>query len=404
MANNRGSVEKRGDSYRIIASVGYTTDGRKLKKTMTWTPPEGLTPKQIQTELERQRVLFLERVEHGLVLDNNIPFEEFAAKWLTDYSEKQHKAKTIRSNKQALERINPAIGHIKLSKLQPHHIVEFVNQLATETNKRSGELISPATQMNIFRVLSSILSTAVDWQIITDNPCARVKPPKLRREQLPRVFDDEQTVRLLEAIEGEQPKYRLAIRMLLFGGMRRGELVALQWNDIDFSNGTVSITKAIQYTPEKGTYLDTPKNANSNRVIKIPQPLVAELQEYKSAQDDYAASLGDAWHGENFVFTQDNGEVMHPDTLTKWFNKFIKHHNATHTEDTEKLPNVPIHGLRHTSATLQILNGVNPRAVAGRLGHANTTTTLNIYAHAVKTADAMASDALELVLLKPKKD
>ena len=224
-------------------------------------------------------------------------------------------------------------------------------------------------------------------------------------------LDDVQTVRLLKALEDEPVKFRLAVEVLLFLGARRGEVVGLKWEDVDFEHCTVNIDKAILYLPDKGIYEDTPKNETSNRVIKLPQSVMQKLQAYRKLQLQAQFAMGHLWEGEGHIFTQVNGKPMHPDTPSKWFGKFLKKHNAAINDRADLtakekrdmvFPNVSIHSLRHTNASLLIAKGLNLRTIANRLGHASTDTTTKIYAHAIRTADAIASDALEDILLHAK--
>lgn len=403
------SIEKRANgSYRITVSTGYDTSGKKLRKHRTITLPDTLTDRQREKELERQKVLFEEQVRTGQFLDGSIRLQEFAAIWMTEYSEKQHKAKNVSTNRDLLVRINEALGHIRLCKLQPHHILEFHSMLAEPgQNKKTGGGLSAKTILNYHRVLSSVLTTAVQWGVIPDNPAKRVKPPRVKRQEA-KSLDDEQTMRLLAAIQHETMKYRVAVETLIFLGARRGELLGLTWADIDFEAYTVNIDKSVLYLPATGVYGDSPKNESSNRVVKLPASVIRNLQAYKTMQLEEQLKLGNLWKGSGHIFTQWDGAVMHPDSLTQWFNGFIKRCNAAIDENkalTEaerealRFPAITPHSLRHTNASLLIASGANLRTVAARLGHAQTSTTANIYSHAIKTADAIASDALEDKLL-----
>jgi len=181
--------------------------------------------------------------------------------------------------------------------------------------------------------------------------------------------------------------------LVIYTGMRRGELCGLNWSDIDFERNLVHITKAILYTPEQGIFEDTPKSRQSSRAINIPQEMITLLKQWKIEQCKQKLLLGDQWKNADKVFTSSNGDVMRPDSLTSWFQRFIKRNN---------LPNAHLHTLRHVSATLLIAGGVDVATVSSRLGHANKSTTLNIYTHAIKSADAAAANLLQ-DMLHPQK-
>ena len=444
------TATKRGKSYRIKVSCGYDVYGKQIIKSTTWTPEPTMTERQIEKELERQKVLFEEKCRTGQFIDNNIKFSDFIEKWVTDYAEEQLKATTIANYQGYLQRIIPALGHIRLSKLQPHHLIEFYKNLAEEgirkdtkykpidtfkevlkssnmTQKQLADMADLSTQTiysctkgnnvekhtadiiskilgrtDLFtavnpdatlssktiaehhRLLSSILSTAVYWQVIFSNPCERVKAPKVIRKEA-KYLDEVQARDFAAALNTEPLLYQVAVMVFLTSGVRRGELCGLEWNDIDMKHGIIHINKSLLYLSSKGLYEDTPKTKGSDRFIYIPMDVIMLLKRLRVEQQKNRLLLGDQWKNTNKVFTTADGNYLRPDNLTTWISKFIKRHN---------LPKATIHTLRHTSATLLIAKGVNVKTVSSRLGHSNTTTTLNIYTHAIKSADAIASEKL----------
>ena len=168
--------------------------------------------------------------------------------------------------------------------------------------------------------------------------------------------------------------------------MRRGEALGLRWKDIDLKNGIVDINKTRLYVNKAiGTIDDTPKNETSKRIISIPKQAVEQLREWKIEQMQNFMKLGIHWDEETYLFTSWNGKPMHPDTPSKWFTDFLKKNN---------LPQVHIHSLRHTNASLLIANGVDIKTVSKRLGHSSIQTTGVIYTHAIQKADKLASEQL----------
>ena len=176
--------------------------------------------------------------------------------------------------------------------------------------------------------------------------------------------------------------------------MRRAELLGLEWRDIDYLNRCVHIRRNSLYVADKGTFEGSTKNESSNRVINLPDNAVQLLKEYKRYQDSIILEMGTAWQGTGRLFTTKDGKPMHPDTLSGWFHEFIKR---------KGLPDVSVHSLRHTHATLMIAAGVNIKTVSSRLGHASVTTTGNIYTHAIKSADEAAAEVINDILT-PKKN
>jgi integrase len=322
---------------------------------------------------------------------------------LKDYAETNLAPKTLFRYKEILDgRILPSMGHIKLDQLRPTQIIEFENMLREDgirKDRKAGGL-SEKTILQHHRIISSILNDAVQWQVIYSNPAVRVKPPKVPKRQAA-CYDEDQMVTLLGTLDQLPPKflkYRVMVDLALATGLRRGELMGLEWKDIDLETCILEVRQASQYLPGKGCFIKDPKNETSKRLIAVPANSVALLKKWKAQQSEQRLKISDCWHkknkngeDENWVFTTWDGRQMHPDTPTKWFNKFLA---------DKKLPHIPWHGLRHTSATLLIADGSDIREVSGRLGHANTSTTGNIYAHFLKKADQAAAEKLNNLMAK----
>lgn len=446
------SIRKRGNTYQIRVSCGYNFQKKQIVKTMTFKPSSNMTEKQIKKELERQAVLFEEKCRTGRFLDGNIKLADFIEKWFSDYAEKQLKAKTIARYKDLVFRINPLLGHIPLDKLQPHNLIDFYNAISKKgvredakyiavsdfeelmkkkmltkktlaqkagvseyvirscicqknISKRTAkkilkvlphslkelendEPLSPKTIQHYHRFLSSVLNTAVKWQVIPYNPCGRVKPPKSDKKEAV-CLDEKEALALVRALEKEPVRYKTMILLLLYSGMRRGELLGLEWDDIDFQNNLINISKSSLYLPDRGIYEDTTKNKSSERIIRMPEDMIELLKEYKKEQEKTRLNCKGEWHESNKIFTTLDGRPLHPDSITGWFHRFIKRNN---------FPPVSIHSLRHTNATLLIAGGTDIKTVANRLGHSTPSVTGNIYAHAIKSADETAAEKLNNIL------
>lgn len=171
--------------------------------------------------------------------------------------------------------------------------------------------------------------------------------------------------------------------------MRREELLALHWSDINLDTHLVYIQGSLQYIPGKGLVHGKTKTEASNRIIKISKRAILSLSAFKEYQKSQYQALAVDWDEQAFVFSDPTGSVMRPNTLTAWFHRFIK---------GTDLPPIHIHSLRHTTATLLIEQNIPLTAIAGTLGHARPSVTTTIYAHALKTASAMAADAMEDII------
>ncbi len=251
-----------------------------------------------------------------------------------------------------------------------------------------GTTYSPKTIQHYHRLLSSIFEKAVKWQYIVSNPCERVDSPKVQKIN-PSFLDQDEAVKMLEYLQTEPSNYRCAVEVLLYTGMRRGELLGLKWSDIDFENQLVNIHQTSLYLAEEGIFEDSTKNYSSERILKVPASVIFAFRNMKAWQNQQSELMGNKWIDSEFIFTALDGSPMHPDTLSGWFHNFI--------EKTD-LPKIHLHSLRHTNATLMISNGVAVTTVAGQLGHANASTTTKIYAHAIKSAQAHASEVMEDLL------
>lgn len=382
-----GSVEKRGkNSWRLVVSGGFDKDGKRIKYTRNVTASS-------ETEAKKLLALFVAEIEKGQFIPSKLTFADFVERWLRDYAETNLAPKTLFRYKQILEsRILPAMGHIKIEQIKPNHLLAFYKNLQEDGIRADGKPggLSEKTISQHHRIISSILQDAVQWQVIPFNPASRVKPPKVTKKQAA-YYDEEQTAVLLEAVSNEPLKYQVIINLAIATGLRRGELMGLEWKDINFNKQTLEVRQASQYVPGKGTFTKEPKNETSKRLIAIPASIVALLNKYKASQNEERLAAGDKWKGSDKFFTTWNGEPMHPDTISKWFPKFLKRHG---------LPPIPFHGLRHTSATLLIAQGTPLKNVSSRLGHANISTTGDIYAHALKSADREAADKLDNIFTK----
>lgn len=423
------SIRKRGKSYQITVSNGRDIHDKQILETATWTPDPNKTEKQNQKALERFAMDFEDKVKSGKYLKGEkMTYQEYSILWLSEYAEKQMERTSIERCESSLNNIIlPAIGHLKLSEIQPLHLTRLYSELAENSYIQNGRQkpYSARTIKRIHQIINSSLNTAVYWQLIESNPCQRVKPPKVEKQADVKHFTLEQTQAFLKQLDapyivahwgrtkkdGSESKkhydikeiplqFKVLFHLAIFGGFRRGELIALTWDDIDFQNHTMTINKASARTKD-GIITKTPKTFSSNRTVTLPVNTMNIMQKYKTEQQKYHLSLGTYWKGSNYLFIQDDGKQMDISTPNKVFKKVIRIYNETHED---KLPEITLHGLRHTSATLLIAQNIDVKTVSNRLGHSETSTTMDIYAHALQKQDALAAESLgELFTAKTQK-
>ena len=391
-----GSIEKRGkNSYRLSCLAGYNLQGKPIKKTKT---VHG-TKKEAEIELAK----FVADVQNGMVIEGKaLKFSEFTEIWKRDYGSKELAPSTYKRYCRMLEtRLLPYFGHFYVNKIKPTDIMQFYDLLSKDTQlvrkkdndgNKTLKPLSGKTILEHHRLLRAMLHKAVYWQVIVSNPAERVQPPKAKKPKR-KYYDDDQCKILLENLEQldeEQIKYKTAIILTVFTGVRLGELMGLEWNDIDFRNGIVSINRSSQYLADTGVFTKVPKTESSIREVAIPDFVISLLEEYKLWYDEQKSLYGELWINSNRLFVQADGKPMHPSTISKWFVKFIGQIG---------LPVINFHGLRHTNATLLIAQNIDVAVVAARLGHAQITTTFNFYVHPIIAHNKKAGFALENLLL-----
>src|SRR5574344_727324 len=157
---------------------------------------------------------------------------------------------------------------------------------------------------------------------------------KLERKEASH-FEIEDIENILLYLQNEPLKWQVAMQLLIFTGCRRGEIMGLKWNKIDFKNNQIKIDVNLLYSKDIGIYEDTPKTEQSKRIINIPHELIELLRTYKKQYNEYKLSLGSKWNNTNYLFTQENGNPMHPDTLTDYCNEFSKKYNKKINEENE---------------------------------------------------------------------
>jgi len=194
---------------------------------------------------------------------------------------------------------------------------------------------------------------------------------------------------MLTRLNSEPIKYRTIVLLALDTGLRLGELLGLQWADIDFEKAVLSVYKANQALGGKGIYTKSPKNSSSVRQVAISDSVMTLLKKYRTWQAQKRFTMGDKWIDGDWIFTKKDGTPIYPDTPSHWFRKFLKKNN---------LPLIRFHSLRHLSATLLISLNVPLKNISSRLGHADIRTTANIYSAALESVDHQAADKMDAYL------
>jgi len=301
------------------------------------------------------------------------------------------KTSSIADYKLMSKRIYPAIGHIKLRELRPDHLNSFYADLAKPgQNKRTGGKLSNKTILRHHRFISIVLAQAVREGLVPFNAASRAEPPKAEKKEANHLQKDD-IAAILKALETEPIKWQMLVHMLMITGARRGEIIGLKWKNVDFDNNRIYICNTVYYTPDRGVYESSPKTESSKRYIALPAQTMQELKKYRVWQYEERLKLGAYYQNQDYVFSQDNGNVMHPDSLATWLARFSKRHG---------LPHINPHAFRHTMASMLFFNGMDAVSISKRLGHAQVSTTSDIYAHVIAEADKKNADILGDIFLK----
>lgn len=386
-----GWVEKRGENkWRLNVPGGTGPDGKRKVFRKNAEAKSG-------REAEKLLDLFSAEVLKGeYVQPSKLTFKDYSERWLRDYAEAELELKTIHRYRELLvSRVLPAMGHLKLGEIKGVHLAEFYRNLKEDGIRLDGKpgKLSDSTVHHHHRLLSSMLNKAVEWQLISSSPTEKLKPPKVKKKQAA-FYDEDQSARLLGALDEAPLKYKVAILLTITTGLREGELAGLEWPDVNFENETITVRQAAQYLPGKGTFEKDPKNETSKREIPVASSVMGLIKEYRKEQMKRRLKVGDLWQGSERLFTTWDGRPGHAYAVGAWFSKFLKRH---------KLPHLTFHGLRHTAATLMIAEGIPLKNVSSLLGHAKIGTTGDIYAHALKSVNRLAAEKMDTLINSKKR-
>ena len=378
------NVTKRGNSYRIRVSCGYDVNGKQVFQARTWKADPGMTERQIKKELDRQIVLFEEECKTGRVTAA-IKFQTFAEQWFNEYAVLNLRKTSLNRQRQLTKRVYAALGHLRLDKITSRDIQKFVNDLAVNgRNIQTGKPLSRKTVIHHLSLISSIFSYAVKMDMLSTNPCTKVTVPKGEKKEKS-IYTIDEVKQLFELLEAAPIKYRAFFMLAIYGGFRRGEMLGLEWKDIDFDTRVVNIRRTSNYTNKNGTFTDTTKTKSSQRSIKLAETVINVLRNLKSEHDTMREELGNQWIENDRLFVQWNGKPMANNTPYTWLKRFTEKNGMRFCD---------VLSMRHFHASLLIFAGVDPATVSADLGHSAISTTTGIYVHMFQEAQARTSDVI----------
>ncbi len=383
-----GSIRERSDgSFEIRYDLGtdpLTGKRKRIYKTVLGT----------YTDAKKELRRLLSAIDTGEYVEpTKIKVSEFLTQWL-ETVRSQVSIKTHERYEQVVKFfLIPTFGHFYLTKINPSAIQHSYNKWETSgrCDGRAGGL-APRSRLHIHRILSSALKHAVQLQLIARNPAEAVKPPKAKKTTITTLTVEQSGV-LLNAIRGK-PVY-WPVLIALTTGMRRGEILALRWKNVDFENKTVRVVESLEQS-KKGIRFKAPKTERTRAII-LPDYAVEELKTLKEKQAEELAELSITQTQETLVCCRYDGELLWPTSVTHEFIKAIR--------KLSDLPRIRFHDLRHSHATQLLAAGIHPKIAQERLGHSTITTTLDLYSHVTDTMQNDAASKLDAVLraaIKPK--
>ena len=367
----------------------------------SWTmvydlPADSITGKRRQksqtisgTKRDADRALreILLSIEQGAyVKPNKITLGELLGQWLIEYASMNTTDRTQESYASIVERhLIPGLGRVSLVELQAQHIQSYyANKLSEGRTDGKGGL-SARSVVYHHRILSKALDYAVKMGLVVRNVAKVVEPPRVARKTM-QTLSPEEVTRFLDV--ARETDYYVYFATLLYTGLRRGELLALRWRNLDLDSGTLTVVETA-YRLGSGEYrIKEPKTAQSRRTVTLPISLVELFKVYRSDQELLRIQLGISLNADDFVFIRPDGSPINPNAITLAFRRIIKRAG---------LKDLRIHDLRHTHATLMLKAGIHPKVVSERLGHASISITLDIYSHVLPGMQEAAAERFDRI-------
>lgn len=365
------------NKFKITIELGYDILGNRKRKIERFN---GTKSEAVIREAELKKQYY----HIGNVSNiSDLTFEEFSQIFMAKYCANIGLI-TKDGYEKSLKRILPIIGKIKLNKITPLILDNLYLKLKIG---EKGQELGYHSMYSFYKLINVMFNQAIKWELLDKNPNLKANKPKREKKER-NYYDLEQAQKLITCLEKENIKYRALITLALDSGARRSEICALRWTDIDFKTNTIKITKSLKVV--KGVVDEaTTKTDSSKREIIISNTTVEILKEYKKWQDSIIAKKGKSWNNENRVFTSKDGNYIYPTTCDHTIKKIVKKYN---------LAPISFHELRHTSASILIYKGINPKAVSERLGHASTDITMEIYSHVFDVTKKASANIFDEVL------
>ncbi len=374
----RGHVRRRGGRWAVVVDAPRGPDGRRRQH---WHSGFA-TRKAAEDALP---ALLTGLAQGTYVEPTKRTLKEYLAQWL-EAARPQLAGRTVQRYEEILTKhLVPALGHVRLADLRPLDIQGYYSHALVAGRRVRGKSpgLSPTTVQHHHRLLREALAQAVKWRVLAVNPCEAVEAPRrVKREIL--ALDEGQTHRLLAAVA--PTRLGVLVLVAVLTGLRRGELLALRWQDVDLDGGRLRVTRTTEQTEAGGIGFKMPKTEKSRRPVALPNLAVEALRRHQAEQATVRQRIADQYLDHGLVFTKVDGRPRDPADTSKRFREVARRAG---------FPTLTFHGLRHTHATLLLKAGVGARVVADRLGHSTPAFTLTVYAHVLAGQDVEAAAKLD---------
>lgn len=379
-----GHIVKRGKgSYSIVLDLAPDATG---KRRQHWQTVRGT-----KREAEDKLVELLHERNSGIDHPRErLTVAAYLDRWLADYVGPTLAPKTCQTYREVVKRrLVPAFGTVRLSSLRPTQIQAWYTLLLSEGRAKGAGGLSPRSVLRYHQILHAALRQAVRWQLLVRNPADAVEPPRPGRREL-QVPGAAEVRSLLAA--ADRTAYGPLVRLAVLTGMRRGELLGLRWGDVDLERASVNVQQTAQRLSGLGIVYRQPKTRLSRRSIALSPATVAVLRQQRRQQAEARLLAGPAYVDHDLVFASGLGTPVEAGTLARTWAKITEAAGAGH---------VRFHDLRHAHATLLLRQGVHPKIVSERLGHASIAITLDTYSHVVPGLQEAAAAQLDAILEAP---
>ena len=379
----RGHIEKRGkNSYSIVVSLGKDAATGKYK--YQW-----MTVRGTKRDAEKRLAELVHQIDNGtFIKPGKLTLGEYMAKWLEDYVRPNLAPRTAEGYESIVRcHLIPALGSIPLVQLKPDQIQWYYSDKLSRGRYDGKGALSHTSVLHHHTCLHRALRMALRWGLINRNPADAVTPPHPQRPQM-RTMNQEDMTRFLEAAKATS--YYVLFYQALFTGMRRSELLALRWCDVDLLLCQAHVSRTLHQLKTGEIVIGVPKSAKGRRMISLPPSAALLLQEHRDRQSAQRLALGIPLKDEDLIFSTLDGKPLRPNTVTRAWSALAVRCG---------LEGLRLHDARHSHASLMLTQGVHPKIVQERLGHATIAVTLDTYSHVAPGLQEAAAKGFDAMVL-----